>query len=174
MIDGDLLPSSTASPGVLALTGAADITTAKRLLASAREHAAAGGDLIVDCAALERLDGAGVQILLALKREVEKAGRSFRMEAVPERAFGLLLLSGMGQALVSQESPVAPASTEAVLAPAASDEANGPLPLEAPVVEALASPDLDGSWEATEAPDHESVTSDAPEPGDDAEPRRPE
>ena len=89
---------------LLRLESHADITVARRLLASARERAAAGGDVVLDCSALVRLDGAGAQLLIALKRKLESQGRRLLLQSVPERVFGSMLSNGVGAALVAAEA----------------------------------------------------------------------
>ncbi|MGD0679567.1 MAG: STAS domain-containing protein [Polyangiaceae bacterium] len=123
----------TVEPHVLRLEGVADVRVAARLVEIAREKLAvardaAVGDIVVACAALERIDASVIQIVLALKRALEPLGRALRMRAVPQRILDLFVLVGLdrplsvearGQALGSSQaldsgdvdSPRAPATS---------------------------------------------------------------
>jgi ABC-type transporter Mla MlaB component len=110
---------------VLRLEGNADIMAAQRLWIAAGEHAAACGDVLVDCSSLGRIDGAGAQILLALKKTLASRGRCLRLQSVPERAFGMLLQSGVGEALIertewqrgAQSEPAGPPQVQQSVSP---------------------------------------------------------
>jgi anti-anti-sigma regulatory factor len=97
-----LFLSEPVEENVLRLEGSVDVSRAQRLLETAREREKASGDVMVECAAVERLDASAVQILLALKRSLEASGRTLRMQNVPDRIFELLLRTGVGQALVAR------------------------------------------------------------------------
>src|SRR5277367_4894252 len=92
-------PAAAAEPNILLLEGSADPSTAQRLLAAARQCAAADGDVVVDCAAVERLDGACIQVLLALRAKLASSGRALRMTGLPADSFSILLATGVAQAL---------------------------------------------------------------------------
>jgi len=126
MNEGDTQPRAS-EPNVLRIEGVADITRAARLLETARERAAAPGDVVVDCSAVERLDASAVQVLLALKKKLAESGRSMTIQAIPERACGLLFATGAGQALavapLGDKLPPVAATEDTDGAPAASNAA---------------------------------------------------
>lgn len=105
--------ADTHTSNVLALDGAVDVSAARRIREAARSCANSEGDVTVACAGLERLDAAGVQVLLALKKRLEGAGRAMHIDDVPERVFGLLLVTGAGHALVSTTLPAPVEATSA-------------------------------------------------------------
>jgi anti-anti-sigma regulatory factor len=94
-------PAGEAEPYTLVLDGSGDLSAAHRLLAAARECAAANGDVVVDCAAVERFDGASIQVLLALKAKLESSGRVLHMGSMPADCFSFLLATGVAQAFVT-------------------------------------------------------------------------
>jgi anti-anti-sigma factor len=97
-------------PTVLRLEGSVDVRVAKRFRDSARDHANAGGPIVVDCSAVARFDASAVQILLALKARVEAKGEAFVMQSVPERVLTLLELTGAARALGIREAAAGPLS----------------------------------------------------------------
>lgn len=79
------------------LEGAVDIFFAADLRQAALTLAANAADVAVCCAKLERLDTATLQILLALKKELQQKGRIlqwFDLPAEPARVVGLAGLTG--------------------------------------------------------------------------------
>jgi anti-anti-sigma factor len=68
------------------LSGAADVSAAAHLKECLLRVMAADRDFVLNLDALERLDGAGLQVLLSAKAFAEHAGRSFRVEALGEAA----------------------------------------------------------------------------------------
>jgi anti-anti-sigma regulatory factor len=145
MNDPDCAPCAATSPNVLRLEGNADIAAARRLVAIARERAAAPGDVVVDASGLGRLDGAGAQILIALQKTLAESGRRLVVEGVPERSFAMMLLTGVGQALVSGAGP-----TSAEAPPPAEPTA---LDADEPEPAAARTVDVDGDADADIDPD---------------------
>jgi anti-anti-sigma regulatory factor len=83
--------------GALFLEGAVDIFFAADLRQAALTLVENGEDVVVCCERLERLDTATLQILLALKKELQQKGRSLQvaeLPAEPARAVGLAGLTG--------------------------------------------------------------------------------
>ena len=152
MNDPDCAPCAATPPNVMRLEGNADISAARRLVASARERAAAPGDVIVDASGLGRLDGAGAQVLIALQRNLAASRRRLVVEGVPERTFGMMLLTGVAQALVSP-SPAAPTEPHERVPEAPTP--TEPLALDAddPDPPATSTPDVDGEADHDIDPD---------------------
>ena len=100
---------------VFVLEGVVNIATVRLLHDAARQLAEGEGNVAVSCAGLERLDTAGAQVLLALKRRLEAKGHTLHMRDVPERVIRLLSVAGIAKALdiqpPTEASPPA-ASTE--------------------------------------------------------------
>lgn len=70
-------------------------------------RAAATGDALVDLSALERIDTAGVQLLLALRRQVESRGGTWRLVGCAPRTLELIQTLGGAQALGVTETSAA-------------------------------------------------------------------
>jgi ABC-type transporter Mla MlaB component len=93
-------PEGTRVPP-LSLEGAVTVGVASVLKEAACQQLRGAGDLAVSCARLEQIDASGVQILLALKRELAEDGRAFALQEVPprlERAFALAGLLPLARA----------------------------------------------------------------------------
>lgn len=69
---------------VLILHGTFRLDGVRQLYEAAIRSAAISSSLIVDCSEAEQLDGCALQVLLALKREVEGAGGSLRLRGAGE------------------------------------------------------------------------------------------
>ena len=83
--------------GALFLEGAVDILFAADLRQAALTLAENGADVALCCERLERLDTSTLQILVALKKELEQKGRSLQvteLPAEPGRSVGLAGLTG--------------------------------------------------------------------------------
>jgi anti-anti-sigma regulatory factor len=81
----------------IVLQGAVDIFFAADLRQAALKLLETGEDVAVSCEKLERLDTAVLQILLALKKELEKSGKNLQMiglAAGPARLVDLAGLAG--------------------------------------------------------------------------------
>ncbi len=84
----------------LHLSGVVDVGEAGLLLEAAREAARETGHTVVaDCAALESLDAASTQVLLALQRSLAASGGAFRMERVPAPVAELWRHAGLHEQL---------------------------------------------------------------------------
>jgi anti-anti-sigma regulatory factor len=89
------------SPPPARLAGRFTPARGAELLASARTWAAGDGDVCVECAELERLDVVSLQILLALKRDLDARGRRLRLQGVSDAVIAVLTLAGLGEELRS-------------------------------------------------------------------------
>ena len=86
-------PEGTRAP--LSLAGAVTVGVASVLKEAACQQLRGAGDLAVSCARLEQIDASGVQILLALKRELAEDGRAFTLQEVPPRLEWAFALAGL-------------------------------------------------------------------------------
>ncbi|HEY2988406.1 MAG TPA: STAS domain-containing protein [Candidatus Binatia bacterium] len=77
------------------LRGAVDIFFAADLRHAAIRLLERGEDVLICCEKLERLDTATLQILLALKKELEQKGNNLRMIELPSEPARLIGLAGM-------------------------------------------------------------------------------
>lgn len=59
--------------------GVLDMSRARELWEFALDQAMTKGPVSLDCSAVERLDSSAVQILVALRRAVERQGRTFEL-----------------------------------------------------------------------------------------------
>jgi anti-anti-sigma regulatory factor len=90
----------------LALRGAADIAAAQLLREQLLAVLSPERDVVLDLEELEKLDGAGAQLVFAVKAFVERAGRKFSLVAgsgAPRRALedaGALVALG-GESIVT-------------------------------------------------------------------------
>jgi anti-anti-sigma factor len=86
----------------IVLQGAADIFFAADLRQAALELVEGGEDIAVYCEKLERLDTSTLQILLALRRELEQKGKKLRVIALPSEAMRLVGLAGLTNHLIQE------------------------------------------------------------------------
>ncbi len=86
----------------IALAGAADIFFAADLRQAALALLEGGEDVAVDCGKLERLDTSTLQILLALKRELEQRGKKLRVIDLPAEPARLVGLAGLTNHLIQE------------------------------------------------------------------------
>ena len=77
---------------VLRIDGEMTIYSAAEQLAELREHMGNCEDLELDLAGVGEMDSAGVQLLLLLKNEVERAGRRLRLSNHSQAVFEVLEL----------------------------------------------------------------------------------
>jgi anti-anti-sigma regulatory factor len=87
--------TKNADRNTIVLEGAVDIFFAVDLRQAALEVLQAGEDIIVCCEKLERLDTSALQILLALKKELEQNGRKIEWPDVPTGPAALAALAGL-------------------------------------------------------------------------------
>jgi anti-anti-sigma factor len=79
------------------LAGSLDVGHAVELRESLRRHISGGPvDLELDCSAVDRIDGAGAQILLALGQALARSGGTLRLRGVVEPVRVLLTTAGLG------------------------------------------------------------------------------
>jgi anti-anti-sigma factor len=79
------------------LTGSLDVGHAVELRESLRRHVSGGRvDLELDCSEVDRIDGAGAQILLALGQALARSGGTLRLRGVTEPVRTLLTTAGLG------------------------------------------------------------------------------
>ena len=104
-------------PNVLTLEGSLDISVARGLWESLKGYAEVPGHVTVSCGAVERVDAAAAQVLLAFKRRLAATGRTVRLRDLPDRVVRLLRVSGIGSELLDDESPLPIAPSPAPLRP---------------------------------------------------------
>jgi anti-anti-sigma regulatory factor len=81
----------------LVLQGRLSVLSAHSLKQAALELTARTGGVLVICSELDELDGASLQILLCLKRELSAAQRSFRFGDVSEPVRQMLSLVSLDE-----------------------------------------------------------------------------
>ena len=86
-------------PVRLVLEEALDVTTAGQLVVRCRELAAGPGAVEVEAGAVERVDTAGLQVLLALAGTLRSQGRELRWGAVSTALIEAARLAGAAGAL---------------------------------------------------------------------------
>ena len=86
----------------IVLQGAADIFFAADLRQAALELLEGGEDIPVYCEKLERLDTSTLQILLALRRELEQRGKKLSVIALPSEPTRLVGLAGLTSHLIQE------------------------------------------------------------------------
>lgn len=97
---------STETLARLKLSGTIDLFAASELWDSARACARLGLEVEVDCSSLESLDASAVQILLALRRHLQKEGHaSLKLTQLSERVATHLGHAGAWSLLDSTPGP---------------------------------------------------------------------
>jgi anti-anti-sigma factor len=86
------------------LSGTIDVFLARQLLDAATGAVSAEGDVVVDCARLDRLDTSALQVLLALERQLAGQGRRILLRGVGEPVRALFGFAGVEHLLVAQNS----------------------------------------------------------------------
>src|SRR5262249_25396811 len=81
------------------IVGDADVANVRALYELLGGVPLSGGAVVVDLDGVERLDGAGVQLLLAFKSYVERSGASMSVVARTDAATRALALSGANEIL---------------------------------------------------------------------------
>jgi ABC-type transporter Mla MlaB component len=102
MENNEALHGNKAGLGRVTIEGAPGLADLASLHAAALTAAAAGADVVIDCAEVQQLSAAVAQILIALKREVESAGRRFQLANVPATVQRFLDLTGLGPVLADK------------------------------------------------------------------------
>ncbi|PWG64136.1 STAS domain-containing protein [Spiribacter halobius] len=93
----------------ITLESRVDVTLAAELRSTLDMALSGEGTLSVDAAAVEQVDTAGIQLLLALRQEAERRGRAFAWQAASPalqdtaRRLGLEAQLGLPPAAVSTE-----------------------------------------------------------------------
>src|SRR5579885_820810 len=80
----------------LALAGRVTVAEAGRLHRVALDLAAGTGDVTVCCDAVEYLDGAAIQVVLAMGRDLARRGRRCEVTGVTGRLADLFRVAGLG------------------------------------------------------------------------------
>jgi anti-anti-sigma factor len=83
------------SDGTLILRGAFQLDLVRELHEAALQSLEISTSLIVDCAAVEHLDGCALQVLTALKKTVEQTGGTLRMQGASEQVRNYLRWAGL-------------------------------------------------------------------------------
>jgi anti-anti-sigma factor len=79
------------------LAGSLDVGHAVELRERLRRHISGGPvELELDCREVDRIDGAGAQVLLALGQALARSGGSLRLRGVAEPVRTLLTTAGLG------------------------------------------------------------------------------
>jgi len=89
--------SRNESDSVLKLHGSLQLDQARQLHEAALQLAASGGAVVIDCAEAAHLDGCAVQVLLALKLALERAGGSIRMTGIAPEVSQYLVWAGVAE-----------------------------------------------------------------------------
>jgi phospholipid transport system transporter-binding protein len=86
---------STTAPGEVALTGTVGFATAPSLWRERQRliAAAQGGQVVVDLGEVERVDSAGLALLVALIADARAAGVALGYRRVPERLLAIARIS---------------------------------------------------------------------------------
>jgi anti-anti-sigma factor len=79
---------------MLELEGAVPLVDARQFREAAKACLEGSADVSVNCLTLEYLDTAVLQVLLALRRELQGSGRTLRLYAVPDQSVRLFALAG--------------------------------------------------------------------------------
>ncbi|MFL5304722.1 MAG: lipid asymmetry maintenance protein MlaB [Polyangia bacterium] len=103
-------PADNSLDAGIAIKGRPTLSEAGPILDAAIAAAAAAGEEVrVDCTSAEHLNGAVIQVLLCLKRDLERAGRKLVLTSVPPPIQRFVELSGLGPSPAPgrphQESP---------------------------------------------------------------------
>jgi len=88
----------------LVLRGPVPLQEVSEVLAKARQAAAAAAAVAVDLSEVEHLHAGCVQVLLALRLELETHGRTFRLRGCSDAARRALRLGGLAQWLTEGDA----------------------------------------------------------------------
>lgn len=100
--------SNNETATVLRLRGSFQLELARPLYEAALQVAASGGNAVVDCRAAVHLDACAVQVLLALKIALERAGGRLRLSGASDEVCKYLQWAGVAAHLVRGEARGAP------------------------------------------------------------------
>jgi anti-anti-sigma factor len=96
----------------LVLHGAFQLDLVRELHEAALRSLENSTSLIVDCAAVEHLDGCALQVLLVLKKTMEQTGGTLRMQGASEQVRNYLRWAGLAAQFTENalvEEPKSPA-----------------------------------------------------------------
>jgi anti-anti-sigma factor len=102
--------SQNESESVLRLRGSFQLELARPLHEAALQLASSGGNVVVDLSQAAHLDGCAVQVLLALKGALERAGGSLRMSGASQDVRKYLGWAGVAAQLGCEVGEPAPAA----------------------------------------------------------------
>ena len=83
------------SDRTLILRGAFQLDLVRELYEAALQSLEHASNLVVDCAAVEHLDGCALQVLMALKKTMEQTGGTLRMQGACEQVRNYLRWAGL-------------------------------------------------------------------------------
>ena len=79
----------------LILRGAFQLDLVRELYEAALQSLENSSSLVVNCAAVEHLDGCALQVLMALKKTVEQSGGTLRIEGAGEQVRNYIRWAGL-------------------------------------------------------------------------------
>jgi anti-anti-sigma factor len=79
----------------LILRGAFQLDLVRELYEAALHSLESSSSLVVNCAAVEHLDGCALQVLMALKKTVEQSGGKLRMQGAGEQVRNYIRWAGL-------------------------------------------------------------------------------
>jgi phospholipid transport system transporter-binding protein len=87
--------------GELLLSGVLDYRSGPALRESGREliAASAAGELVLDCAAVEKSSSVGLSLVLAFMRDARAAGKNLSVRGLPQDMQGIARVSGLHELL---------------------------------------------------------------------------
>lgn len=91
-------------PRTLRLSGAVDVARVRELLDAARSCAAGRSRVVIECSAVERLDAAGLQVLLALAKKLQSVNFDVRLRSPSEAVLAAVRLAGVESELPIDEA----------------------------------------------------------------------
>jgi len=100
-------PAATPAQARLVLNHPTDTSCSPALHAEAMRLASAGSDCTVDCSAIDFLGTAALQILVALKHELLKQGKSLQFEGVSPPLERWLQVAGLSDLLLKPATSAA-------------------------------------------------------------------
>jgi anti-anti-sigma factor len=90
-------------PRTLRLSGAVDVSRVRALLDAARSCGAGRSPVVIECSAVERLDAAGLQVLLALAKKLQSVNLDVRLRSPSEAVLAAVRLAGVESELPIDE-----------------------------------------------------------------------
>jgi anti-anti-sigma factor len=92
-------------PRTLQLSGVVDIARARVLLDAARSCCAGCSSVAIECSTVERLDAAGLQVLLALAKKLRDMKLDVRLRRPSDAVTAAVRLAGVATELPTDEAP---------------------------------------------------------------------